>query len=117
MGARREARHHEDQVLFELLVQAEARQLRDEHLREIEDVPFAELVTRFNRRTRRELVDRHDRTFEVLSTGGFDTDESSDFFVWLYVRPASVASVPVLRWLLSARAVHLRDNPNYPADI
>jgi len=96
------------------LVNGAARQLRDMELQNVESWSWDELTAHFGSSDHRRVVESDGRRFEVLGTGGFDTDESSDFFVWLYVRPVGVARIPVLRWLMSARAVHYRDNPAYP---
>jgi hypothetical protein len=49
---------------------------------------------------------RDGRAFEVMIYGTYDApnDPTSGFLLWIFVRPKAVSAIPVVRWLLSARA-------------
>lgn len=93
------------------LVSSRARRLRDAKLEALCRLPFDQLVRTYSAENEREVIDVDGRAFEVYATGSFDTDQTSDFFVWVYVRPAWIAGIPFLRWLFSARGHHLAANP------
>jgi hypothetical protein len=82
----------------------EARRIRDEELLRLRSLPVEELARRYNGRTERKLVGKRGG-YEVVVAGSDDyrDDPTSDFYLWIYVRPARVGRMPVIRWLISAR--------------
>lgn len=89
------------------LASGEARALRDERVAEVSAQPFQDLVKRMDgHETQRQVKAPSGRQYEVVTEGSFDhpEDPTSDFYVWIYVRPTWVAGIPFVRWLFSARA-------------
>lgn len=87
------------------LVAPEAHALRDQRVALLSAEPRDVLASRFNgRKERSRVVASSGRCYEVVAVGQFDLDgdPSTDFYVWLDVRPVAVARIPVLRWLLGA---------------
>ena len=64
------------------------------------------LAARYDGRTVRRIEVRDGRALEVMVYGTYDApnDPTSGFLLWIFVRPKAVSAIPVVRWLLSARA-------------
>lgn len=88
-----------------------ARDLRDQERARFEEESKASLASRYNGRTERRIEVRSGTALEVVVTGSYDApeDPTSEFFLWIFVRPKAVSAIPVVRWLLSARATVVAD--------
>ena len=50
---------------------------------------------------------------EVIGELDYEDDPTSLLYVWLAVRPAWLAAIPLLRWVMSARTVLVLDEDGH----
>jgi hypothetical protein len=88
------------------IVSQSARELRDLERARFEEESMRSLAARYDGKTVRRIEVRDGRAFEVMIYGTYDApnDPTSGFLLWIFVRPKAVSAIPVVRWLLSARA-------------
>jgi len=98
------------------LVPDNARLALDREATAIRSLPRGELIDRYRRRSeerRRVTEGGKELEVEVIGELDYEDDPESDVYVYLSVRPAWLAPIPVIRWLVSARATLVLDEDGH----